>query len=68
MGRPNPSQETKFPGANGDREIIIFPFSVDHEQDWQPFILLIYYAIWDDHAYIHAVRCNGLVDKRWRFG
>ena len=24
-GRPNPSRETKFSGANGDREILIFP-------------------------------------------
>ena len=25
MGRPNSSRETKFSGANGDREIFIFP-------------------------------------------
>ena len=25
MGRPNPSRETKFTGANGDEEIFIFP-------------------------------------------
>ena len=25
MGLPNPSHETKFSGANGDREILIFP-------------------------------------------
>ena len=25
MGLPNPSLETKFSGANGDREIFIFP-------------------------------------------
>ena len=25
-GRPNPSRETKFSGANGDREMFIFPF------------------------------------------
>ena len=25
MGLPNPSRETKFSGANGDREIFIFP-------------------------------------------
>ena len=24
-GRPNPSRETKFSGANGDRKIFIFP-------------------------------------------
>ena len=40
MGRPhNVSRETKLPGANGDREIIMFPCSVDHFklQDWQPY-------------------------------
>ena len=30
---PNPSRETKFSGANADREIFIFPSSADHEQD-----------------------------------
>ena len=25
MGLPNPSRETKFSGANGDREMFIFP-------------------------------------------
>ena len=29
----NPPRETKFSGANGDREIFIF----DHEQDWQRY-------------------------------
>ena len=32
----NPSRETKFSGAYGDREIFISPCSADHEQDWQP--------------------------------
>ena len=34
-GLPNPSRETKFSGANGDREMFIFhfPCSADHEQD-----------------------------------
>ena len=36
-GRPNPSCETKFSGANGHREIFNFPRSADHEQDWQPY-------------------------------
>ena len=30
-----PSRETKFSGANADREIFIFPCSADHVQDWQ---------------------------------
>ena len=36
MGRPNPSRETKFLGANGDREQNV-SCSADHEQDWQPY-------------------------------
>ena len=31
---PNLSRETKFSGANGDKEIFIFLASADHEQDW----------------------------------
>ena len=35
-GRPNPSRGTKFSGANGDREnVIYFSCSADHEQDGQ---------------------------------
>ena len=34
--RPNPSRKAKFSGANGDREILIFLYSADHEQDYQP--------------------------------
>ena len=36
-GLPNPSHETKSSGASGDREILIFSCSADHEQDWQPY-------------------------------
>ena len=36
--RRNPSRETKFSGANGDREIFIL---ADYMQDWQPFTRLI---------------------------
>ena len=37
MGLPNPFRETKFTGANGDREYFIFSVQLaDHEQDWQP--------------------------------
>ena len=28
MGRPNPSRETKFAGANGDSELFIFSIQV----------------------------------------
>ena len=37
MGLSNPSRETKFSGANGDKEYFIFPVQLaDREQDWQP--------------------------------
>ena len=45
-GRPNPSRETKFSGANGDREKLYFPCSTDHEQGWQPYPVDLYYAIY----------------------
>ena len=49
--RPNPSRETKFSGANGRREkLIYFPFSADHEQDWQPYSVDPYSAICDDNT------------------
>ena len=50
MGRPNPSRETKFSGTHGDREgyFHFFPCSADHEQDWQPYPIDPYFAIYDD--------------------
>ena len=36
-GLLNPSRETRFSGANGDRKISFFLFSSDHERDWQPY-------------------------------
>ena len=33
---------------------INFPCSADHEQDWQPYPVDTYFAIYDDHTYIHA--------------
>ena len=31
-----------------------FPCSADHEQDWQPYPVDPYSAIFDDHTYIHT--------------
>ena len=53
MGRLNPSRETKFSGTYGDRHNN-FPCSADHEQDWQPYPVDPYSAIYDDRTYIHA--------------
>ena len=30
------------------------PCSADHEQDWQPYPVDPYFAICDDHTYIHT--------------
>ena len=51
-GRPNPSRETKFSGANEDREKYI-SCSAGHEQDWQPYPVDLYSAIYD-HSYIQS--------------
>ena len=38
MGLLNLSRETKFSGANGDKEILIFLVQLTpHVQDWQPY-------------------------------
>ena len=49
-GRPNPSRKTKFSGASGDGENIIFPVTADHEQDWQPCPVDSYSAESTDHV------------------
>ena len=33
---------------------INFPCSADHEQDWQPYPVDSYSAIFDDHTYTHT--------------
>ena len=38
----------------GDRGIFIFLCSADHEQGWQPYPVDPYFAICDDHTYIHT--------------
>ena len=30
-----------------------FPWSADHEQDWQPYPVDPYSALSDDHTYLH---------------
>ena len=63
-GRLNPSRETKFLGAYGDRgKNIYFPCSADHEQDWQPYPVDPYSAICDDHTYIHYYAVHGSKPK-----
>ena len=63
MGLPNPSRETKFSGANGDKEKIIFPVQLaDREQDWQhcPVVMVMHinklytHTAVVTHIYIYA--------------
>ena len=44
----------KFSGANGNRENIHFPCSVDHEQDWQPYPVDPSLVTCNDHTYVHT--------------
>ena len=46
MGRPIPSRETKLSGANGNREIFIFLFIQLTTDDWQPYPVDLYSAIY----------------------
>ena len=53
MGLPNPSRETKFSGANEDKELLIFPVQLaDREQDWQPCPVVTVIHI--NKLYIHT--------------
>ena len=56
MGLPNPSRETKFSGANGDRELFIFPVQLaEHEQDWQPCPVVMVIPI---NVALHTYSCS----------
>ena len=60
MGLPNPSRETKFSGANGDRGIFIFSVQlimIDH--DWQPYPVDPSLAINDGHTYSNRGKSKG---------
>ena len=48
-----PSHETKFFGANADREIL-----TDHVQDWQPYLVNPYSCFMSNHTYILVVRMS----------
>ena len=67
MSWPSPSCETKISGANGDREIFIFPCSGDHEQDWQS-TRLIYIAISNDQTYMYSCHLEYARAFLWSMG
>ena len=51
MGLPNPSRETKFSGANGHREILIFPVQLTTSRIGNLIRLIHFLAMCDDHTY-----------------
>ena len=56
MGLPNPSRETKFSGANRDREIFLFPVQLTTSRigNLTRLILLLLYVM-TIHTYIQMV-------------
>ena len=54
MGLPNPSRETKFAGANGDREKNIFPVQLTTSRIGNLTLLILTLATCDDLRYIHT--------------
>ena len=49
---PNPSRESKFSGANGDREILFLPVQLTTSRIGNLIGLIFTLAICDDHTYI----------------
>ena len=49
MGLPNPSRETRFSGANGDREKNIFPVQLTTSRFGNLTRLILTLAICEDH-------------------
>ena len=64
---PNPSRETKFSGANGDREISIFPVQLATSRIGIFTRLILSLAIYDDHEYIYIQMwcCDDEVIRDW---
>ena len=53
--RLDPSRENKFSGANGDRELFIFPVQLTTRRIGNLTRLILTLAICDNHTYIHTV-------------
>ena len=54
MGLSNLSRETKFSGANGDREILIFPDQLTTSRIGNFTRLIHTLAICDGHTHMHT--------------
>ena len=59
-GKPNPSRETKFSGANGDREMFIFPVQLTTSRIGNLTRLILTLVICDDHTYKHVTTTGKL--------
>ena len=64
MGRPNPSREAKFSGANRDREILIFPLQLTTSRignlTWLIHTLLYVMALIHIYIYTYNIEVNDL--------
>ena len=58
MGLPNLSRETKFSGANGDREMFIFPVQLTTSRMGSLTRLILTLAMCDDHTYMSRLKTN----------
>ena len=61
MGLPNPSRETKFSGANADREIFLFPVQLTTSRIGNRTRLIHTLAVCDDRTYHREFAGIGLV-------
>ena len=62
-GRLNPSREAKFSGANGDREMLIFPTQLNTSRIGNFTRLIHTLALSNDHTYIHTAEGTPTQDK-----
>ena len=58
---PNPSRETKFSGANGDRELFIFLVELTTSKIGNLTRLIVTLAICDDYTSIHTYYKSGIL-------
>ena len=57
-GLPNPSRETKFSSANGDREMSISPVQLTTSRIGNLTRLILTLAICDDHTHIQPLTAH----------
>ena len=52
-GRAEPVSRDQILRRERGQGNIHFPSSADHEQDFQPYLVVLYSVIYDDHTYCH---------------